>query len=441
MGFLNLQNAVLQVLFFAAYSTGFGLESVKNIFMIKTLSNFRQIEHSHKTGDVASPLKAERLSDEPIRVVRIAHSSLTPALRGRERALARRFPNIDMEVITPPRWREAEIEVEAEPDEYFPVRTARTFLSKHIQLFTYDPRPIIEVFKRHKPHIIDMNHEPYSVPCAEVLTLRRLFAPQAHVVMQTAQNILKKYPFPFSLMEKRAFRQISAAYMCSETVREVLQIKGLKKPMKIVPFGVDLDSFKPALNRIPNETFTVGYIGRLQSAKGLQVLIDALARIKNENWRLLIVGDGPDRAESVSRIAGHELQDRCEFVGAIPYNQTPAYFQKIDVLVIPTLTTKTVREQFGRVIVEAMACRAPVIGSSCGAIPEVISDAGIVVPENDPAALARQLQELINDKDLQNKLAKAGRERVEKHYTWERIAEQIYSVYLQVLKNSKQYQA
>lgn len=413
----------------------------ENIFMIRSISNFRQIDHSHKVEDFASPLHTERLSAEPIRVVRIAHSSLTPALRGRERALARCFPNVEMEVITPPRWREAEVEVEAEPDEYFPVRIAPTFLSKHIQLFTYDPRPIVEVFKRHKPHIIDMNHEPYSVPCAEVLTLRRLFAPQARVVMQTAQNILKKYPFPFSAMEKRAFRQISAAYMCSETVREVLEIKGLKKPMKIAPFGVDLDLFKPALDRIPNETFTVGYIGRLLPAKGLHVLIDSLAQIKNEKWRLLIVGDGPERAEIGNRIAVHELQDRCKFVGAVPYDETPAYFQKIDALIIPTITTKTIREQFGRVIVEAMACCVPVIGSSCGAIPEVISDAGIVVPENDPATLAQKLQKLINDKDLQNELAKAGRARVEKHYTWEKVAEQIYSVYLEVLKNSKEYKA
>jgi glycosyltransferase involved in cell wall biosynthesis len=338
-----------------------------------------------------------------------------------------------MEVVTPPRWREAEVEVESEPDEYFPVRTAPTFLSKHIQLFAYDPRPIIEVLKRHKPHIIDMNHEPYSVPCAEILTLRNLFAPQARIVMQTAQNILKNYPLPFSAMEKRAFKQVSAAYMCSETVREVLETKGFHKPMKIVPFGVDLNLFKP-VNRLQNETFTIGYIGRMLPAKGLLVLVDALAQIKNEKWQLVIVGDGPEREATENRVIKHGLQDRCKFVGAIPYDQTPEYFQKLDVLVVPTITTKSIREQFGRVIVEAMACHVPVIGSTCGAIPEVIGDAGIIVPENDPAQLAAQLRILMSSEELQKNLAKAARERVEKHYTWERVAEQIYSVYQEVLK-------
>ena len=98
-----------------------------------------------------------------MRVLRIAHSSLTPALRQRERAFARRYPDIDLEVVTTERWLEAEMVVEASGDDLFPVRTARTYLSKHIQLFAYDPRPIIKALREHRPHLIDMGHEPYSV--------------------------------------------------------------------------------------------------------------------------------------------------------------------------------------------------------------------------------------------------------------------------------------
>jgi glycosyltransferase involved in cell wall biosynthesis len=254
--------------------------------------------------------------------------------------------------------------------------------------------------------------------------------------MQTAQNILKKYPLPFSVMEKRAFKQVSAAYMCSETVREVLEIKGFQKPMRIAPFGVNLDMFKPNRQN-KNEVFTIGYIGRLLPAKGLHILIEALSQIKTGNWRLLIVGDGPERLEIERRVEKYGLQDRCEFVGAVPYDVTPTYFQKLDVLVVPTITTKSIREQFGRVIVEAMACNVPVIGSSCGAIPEVIGNAGIVVPENDSVSLAVQLERIINDEELRNSLAILARERVEKHYTWERVAEKIYSLYRQVLNEKK----
>lgn len=378
----------------------------------------------------------KRESEKSIRVLRIAHASLTPALRGRERGIARKFPEVDMEVVAPERWRETGVDVEAEPDEYFPVLTAKTFLSRHIQLFAYDPRPIIESLRRHRPHVIDMDHEPYSVPCAEIISLRNLFAPGVPIVMQTAQNILKKYPPPFSFLEKRAFRQVGAAYMCSETVREVLITKGFSKPMQLAPFGVDIEMFRPKENKIDtNKIFTIGYIGRLLPAKGLMTLVDALVKIKSEKWRLLVVGDGPERQPMESKLAARGLLERCEFTGAVSYDETPEYFQKLDVLVVPTRTTKKIREQFGRVIVEAMACRVPVIGSTCGAIPEVIGDAGLVFPENDSEELAERLRQIIQDNKLRHDLAQAGGRRVEQNYTWERVAERIFDLYRRVLKN------
>jgi glycosyltransferase involved in cell wall biosynthesis len=278
-----------------------------------------------------------------------------------------------------------------------------------------------------------MDHEPYSVPCAEIITLRNLFAPGTPIVMQTAQNILKNYPPPFSFLEKRALSQVAAAYMCSVTVREVLETKGFQKPMRVVPFGVDLGMFC-FREREPKEVLTIGYVGRLLPAKGLLVLADALAAIKNEKWRLLIVGDGEERENLERRLAEHNLLERAEFTGAVGYEKTPEYFQKIDALVVPTVTTKKIREQFGRVIVEAMASGVPVVGSTCGAIPEVIADAGIVFPENDSQALAAALKRLLRDGDLRKRLARAGRRRVEENYTWEKVARGIFSLYVEVLK-------
>ncbi|MEO8435165.1 MAG: glycosyltransferase, partial [Pyrinomonadaceae bacterium] len=179
------------------------------------------------------------------RVLRIAHSSLTPALRQRERALVRCHPDIDLEVLTTQRWRETEMEVEVLPDDMFPVNSARTYLSRHIQLFAYDPRPIIAALRRHRPHLVDLSHEPYSVACAEVLTLLNLFAPKTPVVMHVNQNIYHRYPQPFRWLEQRAFKRVSAAYVCSETVSEVLREKGFDKPTPLISYGVNLQDFRP----------------------------------------------------------------------------------------------------------------------------------------------------------------------------------------------------
>lgn len=372
--------------------------------------------------------------EEKMRVLRIAHSSLTPALRHRERALVKCYPNVDLEVVTTERWREAEIEVEAVADDLFPLKTARTYFSKHIQLFAYDPRPIIKALREHRPDLIDISHEPYSVACAELLTLCGWFAPGTPIVMQTNQNILHRYPPPFNWLEQRAFRRVAAAYACSETVVEVLRAKGFKKPAPIVTFGVDTESFRPrpAGTERPDGPLTIGYVGRMLPGKGLNVLAEALDKIKNEAWQLLVVGDGSQRAEFEQRLINSGVHDRARFTGAINFDQVPQYFHQIDVLVLPTETTKRVREQFGRVLVEAMASGIPVIGSTCGAIPEVIGDAGLVFREADPESLAGALRQALSDKGLRERVAQAGLARVER-YSWEHVAEKTYQLYKEVM--------
>jgi glycosyltransferase involved in cell wall biosynthesis len=367
-----------------------------------------------------------------LRVLRIAHSSLTPALRERERAVARNFPDVRLEVVTTNSWREAEIEVAAQPDDMFPVRSASTHLSKHIQLFAYDPRPIIAALREHKPDLIDMNHEPYSLACAEVLTLCARYAPNAPVLMQTAQNILRRYPLPFSWLEQRAFKKVAAAYVCSESVREVLRAKGFMKPAPIIPFGVDLKSFKQRTEtRVSGRT--IGYVGRMLPGKGLNVLADALKQMRDDDWQLLVVGDGSERESFTRELSEAGLLNRARFTGAVSYELTPEYFQEIDVLVVPTQTTARIREQFGRVIVEAMASGVPVVGSTCGAIPEVIARAGLVFTEGDGSALAAAIRTMLNDPKLRQRFSQSGRVRVEENYSWDHVAGKTYALYRQVL--------
>lgn len=374
-----------------------------------------------------------------MRVLRIAHSSLTPALRQRERALARCYSDVELELVTTKRWREAEMEVDATPDDLFPVRTSRSWLSRQVNLFVYDPRPIIKALREHQPDLIDLGHEPYSLAGAEVLTLCRWFAPGVPVVMQVNQNIFKNYPPPFNWFEQRAYRRVEAMYACSETVVEVLRAKGFAKAAPIVPFGVDTEAFRPRpmAETGARQPLTIGFVGRMLPGKGLNVLADALRKMKDEPWKLLVVGDGPERERFEQQLQAAGLSDRAEFTGAIDFVLVPEYFHQLDVMVIPTETTKQIREQFGRVIVEAMACGVPVIGSTCGAIPEVIGDAGLVFPEGDSQALAGALRQMLTDEALRERLSVAGQARVEQ-YSWDRVAEKTYQLFRQVLQNTEQ---
>jgi len=372
-----------------------------------------------------------------MRVLRISHSSLTPELRERERMLVRRHPEVSLEVVTASRWHEGGLEVAASDDDLFPVTKAPTHLSKRLALFAFDPRPIIAALRRHRPHLIDISQESYMLSCMESLTLSRWFAPGTKIVLAATQNILRRYPPPFEYFQRQAFRTAAAAYACSATVLEVLRAKGFHKPAPVIPFGVRLENFPPRPSGVSgDQPLTIGFIGRMVTAKGIFVLADALAALAGERWRALFVGDGPERGAFTQRLAAHGMLDRIELTGAVNYAEVPKYFQRMDVMVLPTLTTPTFREQFGRVLVEAMASQVCVIGSTCGSIPEVIGEAGLVFPEGDSASLAAGLRRLILDQDLRLRLSQRGRDRVEQHYTWEQVADQMYELYLEALKKT-----
>ena len=373
-------------------------------------------------------------SNERLRVLRIAHASLTPALRERERALAKECTDIDLEVLTTTRWREAGVDVYATADDLFQVSPARACLSNHIQLFAYDPRPVVRALRRHRPHLIDLNHEPYSIACAEILALADWLLPGVPVVMQVAQNILRQYPPPVNWLQSRALRRIAAAYACSEGAREVLRTKGFQKPISIIPFGVNTETFRPGPQRRRGATLTTGFVGRMLPGKGLGILADALTKLALDDWKLLLVGDGPERKRFERVLAERALLDRAEFAGAIPYEKVADCYRRMDIFAMPTRTTGRIREQFGRVLVEAMASGVPVVGTTCGAIPEVVGDAGLIVSENDADALAEGLRRLLVDETLRERLARVGRERAEQNYSWERVAARTQALFRQVLK-------
>jgi glycosyltransferase involved in cell wall biosynthesis len=357
-------------------------------------------------------------------------------LRERERALARNYPDIDLQVVTAREWREAEVDVKGAADDLFPASIVRTLFSKHVQLFAWNPLAIVNVLRRHRPHLIDLNHEPFSVGCAQMLLLCNWFAPRAAIVLQTAQNIYRQYPPPFRWSERNAFRRVDAAYACSETTREVMRAKGFEKPMAIIPFGVDTRRFSAArANRAANEPLTIAYVGRMLPGKGLNILAEALSQLRSTNWKLLVVGDGPERSTFETHLSERSLMNRVQFVGAISYDDVPATFRQIDMLVMPTQTTTRIREQFGRVLVEAMASGVPVIGSTSGAIPEVIADSGLIVPEGDAKELAGAIERLLSNPGLRAQLARAGRERVEEYYSWDGVAEKTYEFYRRILRN------
>jgi glycosyltransferase involved in cell wall biosynthesis len=234
-------------------------------------------------------------------------------------------------------------------------------------------------------------------------------------------------------MERAVYRGSAAAIAGNREAVEVLRGKGYAGLVEVIPqFGVDPVLFHPAGAESPERPFTVGYVGRLVEQKGLLLLVDALTGLPGE-WRLLLCGQGPLRGELEARLETRGLRGRAEFREQVASEQVPHYLQRMDLLVLPSLTRPNWKEQFGRVLVEAMACAVPVLGSDSGEIPHVIGEGGRVFPEGDMAALRAAIAGLRGDPAARQALGRRGRERALAHYTQQQVAADTVALYRRLL--------
>jgi glycosyltransferase involved in cell wall biosynthesis len=216
----------------------------------------------------------------------------------------------------------------------------------------------------------------------------------------------------------------------------VLRAKGYRGPATLIPqFGFDPGLFAPKVHSNTAAPVMIGYIARLVPEKGPLLLLDALQGLQGD-WRLHVVGTGPSEADMRATAESLGLSDRVIWERSVPSTQVAERLRSFDLLVLPSLTQPNWKEQFGRVLVESMACEVPVVASTCGEMPNVIGDAGVIFPEGDPRALREALHSLVSDGARRRELGRLGRERVMAHYTHARIAEETVAVYGQVMRGS-----
>jgi glycosyltransferase involved in cell wall biosynthesis len=342
-----------------------------------------------------------------------------------------RFPAMELSLVVPPYWRTGRqaLPLERAYATGYALHVLPMALNGHFHLHFYPG--LGGLVQRLRPEIVHIDEEPYNLATFQAMWLARRNGAQA--LFFTWQNLLRRYPIPFSLFERYNVAHAAAAIAGNQEAHVVLRAKGYKGPISLVPqFGVDPDLCRRRCTAHKSTEFVIGYAGRMVEEKGIQLLIQAVAELDGP-WMLRLVGDGPYRPRLEALSAKLGLAERVQFEPWKPAAEMPDYLSGLDVLVLPSLTRRNWKEQFGRVLVEAMACEVPVIGSSSGEIPHVIGDAGLVFPENDVAALRDALSELMNDPGLRAQLSQRGRARVLEHYTQQRIATETYDVYQRLL--------
>ena len=276
--------------------------------------------------------------------------------------------------------------------------------------------------------IVHCWEEPYVAAAAQIA--RRL-RPESRLVLATFQNIPKDYPFPFATFERRVLDRAIGWIAFGKTTYDA-QIGRLERyrslPSRVIPPGVDTAVFAPSIcmREAARDTLgwhddipVVGYLGRFVPEKGLETLLSALSQA-SVPWRALFVGDGPQR-ERLSEFAATR-GDQVRIVTDATHDEVPRWLNAMDVLCAPSLTTPRWREQFGRMLVEAMACGVSVIASDSGEIPRVIGDAGVVTPEGNVPRLTAALECLLRNPTVRREYSRRGRERAVRCYGWNTVA-------------------
>ncbi|MBC7882055.1 MAG: glycosyltransferase family 4 protein [Anaerolineae bacterium] len=305
-------------------------------------------------------------------------------------------------------------------------------------------------------HDILHTAETFSGYSLKAVELKRQF--NHKVILTVWENIPFLYenipttPFGRKLAQAKAIVRQSADHflVASQTARMALELEGVE-PERITYIGtaVSLENFQPRpktyqlhrkLNIAPDSTIIL-FAGRLVWEKGVFDLLEAFTLLHRSSQlekdvHLLYNGNPYERDRLMFECRRLGLQERVHFLEGKAYanaNQMPGLYNDVDVLVLPSLPTRFWMEQFGIVLIEAMASGIPVLGSSSGAIPEVIGDAGVVFPAHDIQALASALSRLLKSPQMRQQLAERGRQRCETFFSPQSVSNRISGAYDRVM--------
>ncbi len=283
------------------------------------------------------------------------------------------------------------------------------------------------VVRRFAPDAALFLGEPSELGVAQTLALVRAVAPKAVTACFSFENVSRNWRgFPRCLRgraERWALARLDGVAACSNGARQ--RLIGLGCPAERVrvvysganPAGlVRRDTTARRAELVPPDAFVTGYVGRVVPEKGLDLLLCALAALPARH-HAVIVGDGPAQTELTELAAQLGVTPRVHWIGQVPRSEVADWLSLFDVLALPSRRAPQWTEQFGMVLAEAMFCGTPVVGSTSGAIPEVIGDAGLVFAEEDGAALASCLSRLSDDAALRSELSARGAARAAREFT------------------------
>ncbi|BCL37186.1 hormogonium polysaccharide biosynthesis glycosyltransferase HpsO [Nostoc sp. MS1] len=389
-----------------------------------------------------------------MRILVASHTYIVDLNCEKLRALSQLEPGIEVTVVVPKTWKPGGVQNKIIETEYrdegaFKIVPVSNFSQNHQGLLTFGA-DLISLLREFRPQILQAEQGSRALAYAQLIVLNQILGLKAKNVFFTWWNLPYALKPPIALLEKFNLNNSHGIISGNQDGAEILKQRGYKGPIKVMPqLGVDETLFTPkaqpelaAKLGINIGEFVIGFVGRFVPEKGLLTLLQALTKLPLEKpWKLLLLGRGPLQEELIKIASDNNIQDRVILVESVPHNEVANYINLMSTLLLPSETTyqfKTLtaagwKEQFGHVLIEAMACQVPVIGSDSGEIPHVIGDAGLVFPEGDVQALANCLLQLMENPYLTQELGEKGYQKSMVQYTNKALAKQQYEFYQELV--------
>jgi glycosyltransferase involved in cell wall biosynthesis len=264
--------------------------------------------------------------------------------------------------------------------------------------------PIVSTI--HHPITVDRKLDLAAAPLGKKLTTRRWYG--------------------FLRMQKRVARQMDHVVTVSQnSAMDIARDFGVANDrITVIPVGVDVEAFRPpTARRVPGRLIAVASADT--PMKGVHVLLEAVAKLRTERDVQLTVVSRPKPGGPTERLVDQlALGDGVRFVSGLTQAELCDLMGSAEVAVVPSLY-----EGFSIPAIEAMACATPVVASAAGALPEVVADAGVLVPPGDASALATAIARLLADPAERERLGAAARRRVDERFTWRAVARQTAAYY------------
>lgn len=356
-----------------------------------------------------------------MKVLRVYHSGRDATHRERDRALV--AAGADLTLLVPAQWPGPD-DVGDEPFEILQLAVTRPGdINRHVYA---DPSRLTAEIARIRPDVIDLHEEPFSAVTHQVL---RCADRSQTFVGYTAQNIDKRFPPPFSHWQRTAFRRWSGLYPCSRQAASVAVRHGFGGALEVLPLAAPA-AMTPGDQRLAGPAMLL--VGRMVPEKGVVDAVRLLSRLRTTGASLHLVGTGPEVERAVSLAHGLGVGERLQVTPWLDAAQLAACYRAADIVLAPSRSTRSWVEQFGRMVVEAQASGAVVVAYDSGSLPEVVGEAGLVVPEGDEESLYAAVSGLVADRARWSELRERGLQAAEAR-TWGAVARAQFALYEQAL--------